>query len=166
MNIKFEPLSMSHQSPIMAIFNHYVEAGTAAFPSRPLPEPFFAMFLKKSEGGYPAYAVLDGEKVIGFCQLSPYNPMPSFRKTANCTYFIAPEYVGRGVGGECLKKLIEDGKNMGISCLIAEISSENEKSLAFHEKHGFKKVGELIDIGEKLGRSFGVVLMRKDLLCS
>ena len=121
------------------------------------------MFLKKSEGGYPAYAVKEGETVIGFCQLSPYNPMSSFVKTADCTYFIAEEYTGRGVGKQCLQKLTEDGKRMGITHLLAEISSENEGSIRFHRANGFRKVGELESIGEKFDRNFGVVLMQKEI---
>lgn len=71
-------------------------------------------------------------------------------------------YTGKDVGGKCLSKLIEAGKEMGIRHLVASISSENTASLRFHERQGFRRVGELSDIGEKLGRSFGVVLMQKD----
>ena len=163
MNISFEPLGMQHQTDVMAIFNHYILTSTAAFPGTPLPEPFFAMILKKSEGGYPTYAVLCDGKVAGFCQLSPYNPFSSFVSTACVTYFLAPEYTGKGVGAACLGRLKEDGKEMNISHLIAEVSSENEASLRFHEKNGFRKVGDLKEIGSKFGRSFGIILLQKDI---
>ncbi len=52
---------------------------------------------------------------------------------------------------------------MGIRHLIAEVSSENEGSLTFHQKHGFTVVGELKEIGYKLDRTFGVVLLQKTL---
>lgn len=163
MNITFSALSTERQSAVMEIINYYVQSGTAAFPAHALPEPFFAMLLKKAEGGYPAYAVLDDGKVIGFCQLSPYSPFSSFSNTADCTYFLSPEYTGKGVGAKCLAKLVEAGKEMGIRHLISSISSENAASIRFHEKNGFRRAGELSDIGEKLGRSFGVVLMQKDI---
>ena len=163
MNIKFEVLGMQHQTDVMEIFNHYVLTSTAAFPGKPLPTPFFAMISKKSEGGYPAYAVICDDKIAGFCQLSPYNPFSSFASTASVTYFIAPEYTGKGVGAGCLRKLEEDGKSMNISHLIAEVSSENDVSLRFHEKNGFRKVGELSGIGSKLGHSFGITLLQKDI---
>ena len=47
MNITFTALSTEHQSAVMEIFNYYVQSGTAAFPAHALPEPFFAMLLKK-----------------------------------------------------------------------------------------------------------------------
>ena len=88
MDITFAALSTEHQSAVMEIINYYVQSGTAAFPAHALPEPFFAMLLKKAEGGYPACAVLDGDRVIGFCQFSAHSPFSTFSKTADCTYFL------------------------------------------------------------------------------
>lgn len=39
---------------------------------------------------------------------------------------------------------------------IPIITSENEKSLRFHEKHGFAKRGELVGVGYKFGKTLGV----------
>ena len=39
---------------------------------------------------------------------------------------------------------------------IPIITSENEKSLRFHEKHGFVKRGEFVDVGYKFGKTLGV----------
>lgn len=160
MNIFFEPMSEKHGKEIMRIFNHYVETGTAAFPARALPEQFYAVLMKKGEG-YPSYALLDGETVIGFCQLSALNPFSSFAKTACLSYFLAPEYTGKGVGSLALARLEQEAKQKNISRLVAEISSENEGSIAFHMKHGFAVAGQLHDVGEKFGRSFGLVTMEK-----
>ena len=162
MNIAFEVMNEKHQKDVMEIFNYYVENSTAAFPSKTLPEQFYAALLKKSEG-YPAYSLVDTETntVAGFCQLSAYSPFPTFSKTACLTYFLSPEYTGKGIGSQCLAKLESEAKQMNITHLIAEISSENAGSIHFHVKHGFAVAGELHDIGEKLGRKFGVVYMEK-----
>ena len=162
MNINFAEMNEKHQKEVMRIFNYYIENSTAAFPSKALPEQFFSMLVKKSEG-YPSYTVLDKERVIGFCQLSAYNPFPTFSKTACLTYFIENEYTGKGIGSLCLKKLEDEAQKMNISHLVAEISSENNGSISFHKKHGYSLVGELHDIGEKFGREFGIVYMQKTL---
>lgn len=101
--------------------------------------------------------------IVGFCQLSAYSPFPTFRSAAYVTYFLAEGSTGKGIGSLCLSKLEEEAKAMGIKHLIAEVSSENEGSLAFHQKHGFTVVGELKEIGQKLNRTFGVVLLQKTL---
>ena len=77
MDITFAALSTEHQSAVMEIFNYYVQSGTAAFPAHALPEPFFAMLLKK----------------------------------ADCTYFLSPEYAGRGIGRQYLDKLIGEDRD-------------------------------------------------------
>ncbi|NCC16010.1 MAG: N-acetyltransferase family protein [Clostridia bacterium] len=162
MNIVFEKLGMEHQKSVMEIFNYYISTSTAAFPSTPLPEQFYPMLIKRSEG-LCAYAILEEEtnKTIGFCSLNPYNPFPTFQSTATVSYFIAHEYTAKGIGAKCLDLLEKEGKSLGIRQFIAEISSENESSIRFHKAHGFEQTGELKNIGEKFGHSFGVVLMQK-----
>lgn len=162
MNIIFEKMNENHKQGVMEIFNYYVENSTAAFPAKAVPEQFYAMLMKKSEG-YPAYTLIDTDKdlVVGFCQLSPYNPFSTFSETACLTYFISPDYTGNGLGGKCLLELEKEAKAMKIKNLVAEISSENQGSIAFHKKYGFMEMGELKNIGKKLDRSFGIVYMQK-----
>lgn len=95
--------------------------------------------------------------------MGKYNGFPTFKSTVTITYFIANDYTRKGLGSECLKKLEQEAVEMGIKNIVAEVSSENEQSIEFHKKHGFVVAGELKDIGEKFGRSFGVVYMQKRL---
>lgn len=164
MGIVFEGLDERHQKDVMGILNDYIAEGTAAFPRDVLPEPFFDMIKKRSEG-LSAYVLLEEEqnKVIGFCALNPYSPFSTFKGTAMVSYFIGKESTGKGLGTMCLQRLEEDAKRLGVRHLIAEISDENRGSLRFHENHGFRQVGALEGIGEKLGRVFGVILMQKTL---
>lgn len=164
MQIKFEKMDIKHQKSIMKIFNYYIENSTSAFPPTALPEQFFGMLLEKSKG-FPAYVVIDSEndEVIGFCMLSAYNPFSTFKETATITYFISKDYVGKGIGKQCLKKLESEALKSGIQHILAEISSENQGSLNFHSKHGFKVCGTLENIGYKLDRKFDVIYMQKDL---
>lgn len=164
MQIKFEKMSIEHQKSIMKILNYYIENSMAAFPAATLPEQFFLMLMEKTKG-YPAYAILHSEtlEVTGFCWLSAYNPFSTFKETATISYFIAQNNVGKGIGEQCLERLETDAIQMGIKHIIAEISSENQQSLRFHAKHGFKICGELKNIGNKFKRNFDVIYMQKDL---
>jgi L-amino acid N-acyltransferase len=164
MQIRFEKMGIEHQKSIMKIFNYYIENSTAAFPVSTLPEQFYPLLMEKIKG-YPAYAVLNPEAndVIGFCWLSVYNPFPTFKETANISYFITPDKIGKGIGKQCLDRLETDAMQMGIKHIIAEISSENQKSLNFHTRNGFKTCGVLKQIGNKFNRKFDVIYMQKDL---
>lgn len=164
MELKFEPLAEQHAVAVMEIFNYYIEHSFAAYPESPLPIPFFSKLLEMNQG-YPAYTVVDGmnDSVIGFCMIRPYNPLPTFRETAELTYFIDRQFVGKGIGKTVLAKLEEDARSRGIRNLLANISSKNEQSIAFHHRQGFKECGRLVGIGKKKGEAFDVVWMEKRL---
>ncbi len=87
MNYTFEPLNPEHENSVMEIFNYYIENSFAAYPESKLPVQFFNRFLEISRT-YPSYVIKDGETIIGFCLLRPYNPFPVFKETAEITYFI------------------------------------------------------------------------------
>lgn len=164
MNVSFEPLAAGHGPAVMAIFNHYVENGFSAYPERKLPDEFFGRFLDMTRG-YPAFAMREKEsgKVVGFCFLHAYHPFPTFKATAEITYFIAPGSTGRGIGASALELLECEARKMGVRVILASISSLNEGSIAFHRRHGFSECGRFRGIGRKLGRDFDMVWMQKDL---
>ena len=56
-----------------------------------------------------------------------------------------------------LKKL----KSLGIDTLLANISSHNQPSRAFHEKHGFRECGRFKRISRKFGQDVDIVWMQK-----
>ena len=161
-HITFEPLGLDHEKEVMRIFNYYVENSFAAYPEKKLPDEFFERFLEMSEG-YPAYAVKWQGKIIGFCFLRAYHPFPVFRETAEITYFIDKEHTGRGLGKVMLKKLEDEGKQRGISTIMASISSENMQSIAFHIKNGFTECGRFPGVGKKFNIAFDMVWMVKKI---
>lgn len=164
MDVVFEPLAAAHGPAVMAIFNYYVENSFAAYPEKKLPEEFFGRFLEMSRG-YPAFAVREKKEgsVIGFCFLHAYHPFPTFKATAEITYFIAPAATGKGIGSDALALLEEGARTMGVRRLLASISSLNKGSIAFHARHGFAECGRFRRIGRKHGREFDMVWMQKEL---
>ncbi len=163
MDISLEPASSEDGKAIIDIFNHYVENTFAAYPENAVPYEFFGFFMKMAEG-YPFLAAKDSDgKVIGFGLLRPHNPIPAFSRTAEITYFIAPEHTGVGIGGMLLDRLLAEGKEKGITSIMASISSLNEPSLVFHKKNGFKECGRFLRIGRKKGREFDVVWMQRTI---
>lgn len=148
----------------MDIFNYYAEHSFSAYPETPLPYQFYGKLLEITNG-YPAFVMKEesSEVVIGFCFLRAYNPFPVFKKTAEVSYFIKPDYTGKGLGTSALEQLQNEAKRMGIRFLLASITSENKQSLAFHKKNGFSECGKFSNIGEKMGRSFDIIWMWKEL---
>jgi L-amino acid N-acyltransferase YncA len=160
MNISFEPMSEEHRIPIMDIYNYYIENSFSAYPDKAFNYDFYNRFIENTKG-YPAYAIKVEEKVVGFCYLSAYNPLSSFRETAQITYFISADYKGKGIGKIALKKLEEEAKRIDIKIILAHISSINHESIAFHLRNGFKECGKFEKIIKKRNENFDIIWMQK-----
>jgi phosphinothricin acetyltransferase len=163
MNVTFENLMPEHREAVIDIFNYFIENSFAAFPEQKVGYSFFDKFLGMTEN-YPFIIIREpGGKIIGFAFLRAYNFFSVFDRTADITYFILPEYSGKGIGTLVLLHLEKEAKKMNIQTFLAEISSLNGLSIRFHEKNGFTECGRFKKIGKKLGKEFDVIWMQKDL---
>jgi L-amino acid N-acyltransferase YncA len=161
MNFRIEAVSMDDGIAIIDIFNYYVENSFAAYPKSKVPYEFFGLFLNMT-CGYPFLAAKDRYgNVLGFGLLHPYNPMPAFSHVAEITYFIAPDHRSKGIGKCMLDSLLAGALEKGITSILASISSQNEPSLTFHKKNGFRECGRFLNIGRKFGQDFDIVWMQK-----
>jgi phosphinothricin acetyltransferase len=161
MQFTIDPVKEEDEEAIVDIFNHYIENSFAAYPEKRVPYQFFQMFRKMAEG-YPFMAARDKDgRVLGFAMLRPYNQMAAFIETAEISCFIAPEYIGLGIGTALLDYMLLEAKKIGITSILAGISSLNSNSLAFHKRRGFVECGRFEKIGKKWGQAFDVVWMQK-----
>jgi phosphinothricin acetyltransferase len=158
------PLAEEHRDAAVAIFNHYVSHGFAAFNEEPVGGEFFGRPLAAAADGYPALAALapDGA-VAGFALLRPIHPAPTLRRTAEVTYFLHPDHTGRGAGTAILARFEAEARALGADSLLAKVSSLNPGSLRFHRRHGFRECGRFRAVGRKHGREFDLVWFQKRL---
>src|SRR5512138_1570561 len=116
MAVEFEPLAEVHGKAVMEIFNDYVKNSFSAYPDEALPDSFFDQILMMAKG-YPAFAILEGDRVIGFCFLRPYNPFPTFRECAEISYFLDKYHTGQGIGTVALEKLETEASASGVKSI-------------------------------------------------
>jgi len=157
------PITDEDREAMIDIFNYYVEHSFAAFPENRLSYQAFAVF-RQTAHGYPSGVIADQNgTAVGFGMLRAHNPMPVFSRTAEWTCFIDKGHTGVGLGKTMLEFLESGGRQMGITNLLAHISSLNEASIRFHLKHGFAECGRFENVGKKNGLLFSSVWMQKIL---
>ena len=66
------------------------------------------------------------------------------------------EAAGRGIGTKLYKRLLRLLKDKGVHIVLAGIAIPNDASIALHKKMGFKKTGQLEEVGFKNGRYIDV----------
>lgn len=161
MEFKFAPISPEDREGVIDTFNYYIEHSFAAYPENKVSYEFFGFFLQ-AISGYPNAVVKDENKtLLGFCMLRPHSPMPTFSGTAEISYFISPEYTGKGIGSMMMEYLLSGAREKGLHCILANISSLNEGSIRFHSRHGFSECGRFREAGKKNGKFFDTVWMQK-----
>jgi phosphinothricin acetyltransferase len=145
---------------VIGVFNHYAREGFAAYMEVPVPLGFYADLRR----GTYAFRVLDDAGAIaGFGSVRPMLPFPAFRRAGLLSYFVASGYTGRGLGTLLLDALADDARVNGCTTLVANVSSRNTASLAFHAARGFAEAGRLRAVGTKFGESFDLVWLQRDL---
>ncbi|OPY29254.1 MAG: Acetyltransferase (GNAT) family protein [Methanocella sp. PtaU1.Bin125] len=159
MEYEIRPVTPEDRAGIIDIFNYYIEHTFAAYPEQKVPGEFFGMLMQLAKG-YPFYVAESGKAVVGYGLLRPHSPISSFRRTAELTCFIAPDFTGKGIGQAILGRLVADAKAMGIDTILASISSANEGSIRFHRKYGFTECGTFRRAGKKFGRDFDETWMQ------
>lgn len=145
---------------VIDIFNHYITTSFAAYPDKPVPLSFFSTLCE----GAHAFLIMENDgEVLGFGMLKSFIPFATFARTATVTTFVAPSHRHQGYGTVMIEAMIREAKGKGIVMLLANISSKNTESLAFHKKHGFFECGRMYEVGVKFNELFDIVWMQKDL---
>jgi phosphinothricin acetyltransferase len=150
---------------VAAIYAFHVLNGLASFEEEPpSPEEMMRRRTEVLDCGLPyLVAELDG-RIVGYSYAALYRARPAYRFTVENSVYIDPRSVRRGIGSALLSQLIMRCEAAGFRQMIAVIGdSGNTASIALHERHGFRHVGNLPSTGFKFGRWVDSVLMQRAL---
>lgn len=158
MSVRF--LKQDDLQEVYSIICYYIDHSTANFSwKKPEFEEFCAEQLAIA-AEYP-YLVAEYEgKVIGFGYAHAFLAKPAYQYDAELTIYFA-QGNHHGLAGELYEKLEAILKDMGICCLITNTTANNQESLAYQAKYGFKQFGMLPDAGFKNGKWHGIVWQQK-----
>ncbi len=150
---------------ILAIYAHHVEHGVASFELAP---PDVAEMARRRDAvltaGLPYLVAEVGGAVAGFACAGPYRGRPAYRHTLETTVYVAPDWLGHGVGRALLGALIGRCGDLGYRQMIAVIGdSANAPSIKLHEALGFRHAGLLRAVGFKHGRWLDSVILQRGL---
>ncbi len=147
---------------ITAIYKHYVDETVITFDTEAPSEAAMAeKFGHLIDLGHPVIVVEDAGRTVGYAYSTFYRPRAAWRFTAEDSIYLAPDQVGKGLGGRVLAELMEQSKAAGFKQMLAVITAERANSVRVHEKQGFKLVGEYKAVGFKFDRWLDVVHLQR-----
>ncbi len=147
----------------LAIYNDYIANTCYTFEEALLePEQFRGRVFRITRRFPYFVAVRDGQ-VLGYAYLDAFHERSAYRYTADLSVYVDRRCVQMGVGSVLLAEIERSAKEVGLKNIISVIASCNEGSVRFHEKHGFRCMGELENVGYKFHQWLSVQYYQKML---
>ncbi|TAM67808.1 MAG: N-acetyltransferase family protein [Microbacteriaceae bacterium] len=136
--VSFRPLQPSDWPAVERIYREDIATGNATFEATPPAwEEFDAGKLTIAR----LVAVDEADKVLGWAAVSPASARDVYRGVVEHSVYVAAAAQGRGVGRALLAALIDACDAADIWTVQSSIFPENAKSLALHDRAGFRRIG-------------------------
>ena len=144
---------------INEIYNESVLNDTATFDTDPKTMEERQTWFQNHLGNYPAIVAQDHGGIIGWASLTRWSDRCAYDGTAEVSVYIHHEHRGRGIGNLLLIDLIKLARDKKLHYLLSRITEGNQVSIHLHQKHGFRTIGVMREVGFKFGRFLDVTLM-------
>lgn len=150
---------------LLSIYAPYVEDTCITFE---LEVPSVSEFRSRIERELAAHCYIvavdaSSSKPVGYAYYGDFRERGAFRYACETSIYIAPDHQGHGLGSLLLKVLESLMREQGVRMAEACITSDNSRSILFHERHGYRICGEHHACGYKFGRWLAVTWMEKQL---
>lgn len=137
---------------IASIYNHYIEHTVVTFEEEPLESEDMRKRIEPGLASYPWLVAERDGQVAGYAYATRWKPRSAYRNTVETSVYISPGHFRQGLGEALYRDLLGRLREQGFHCALGGIALPNEASVSLHEKLGFRKVGELEQVGWKFGR--------------
>ena len=161
MKIAIRPYQTQDTQAILDIINYNILHSTALYDYNIRTyEQQKAILDDKLAKNFPVIVAEADGQVVGFGMYSEFRFREAYKFTVEHSVYVANDYHGKGIGNLLLAELIALAKAQKLHTMIAVIDAENQGSVSFHEKFGFKTVGIIKESGYKFNRWLHSVFMQ------
>jgi phosphinothricin acetyltransferase len=161
MEIKIRPYKTEDTQAILAIINHNILHSTSLYDYTVRTyEQQKNILEEKINKNFPVIVAELYGNVVGFGMYSEFRFREAYKFTVEHSVYVSQDFHGIGIGKLLLQELIVLAKKQKLHTMIAVIDAENQSSVEFHEKFGFKTVGIVKESGYKFDRWLDSVFMQ------
>lgn len=151
--IPIRPATPEDAAAICAIYNHYIATTTISFEEEPVSAGEMAQRVADVQAaGLPWLVAMEGGRLLGYAYATRWRARPAYRTSVESTVYLDREAGGRGAGSLLYHALLDELRRREVHMVIGGIAQPNARSVALHEKMGFRKVAHFSEVGRKFGR--------------
>ncbi len=137
---------------ILAIYAPYIENTSFTFETDVPSIDAFAERIENYLQNWPWLVFEVNGRIAGYAYASRYRERVAYQWSVECSVYVDDDYLRSGVARALYESLIEILKRQGFRNVYAVINLPNDRSVAFHEKCGFRYFATYEQVGYKLGK--------------
>ena len=142
---------VSDAKSIALIYNQYILNSTVTFEEKKVDSKTIVNRIRTNKK--LKWWIFERDDILmGYAYSTKWKTRSAYRFTVESSVYVAQKYQHKGIGKALYINLIKSLKDDGFRRILAGISLPNNNSVIFHEKLGFKKVGQLEAVGYKFNR--------------
>ncbi|HEY6143453.1 MAG TPA: GNAT family N-acetyltransferase, partial [Flavobacterium sp.] len=153
MEIQIRPYQTEDTQAILDIINHTILHSTALYDYNIRSyEQQKNILQEKISKNFPVIVAELNGQLVGFGMYSEFRFREANKFTVEHSLYVNENFHGKGIGKLLLQELIALARKQNLHTMIAVIDTENQSSIEFHKKFGFKTVGIIKESAYKFDR--------------
>ena len=136
---------------MLEIYRPFVENTAVSFETEVPSLEAFTQRVEAYASAAPWLVAMQGDELVGYAYATAHRSRGAYRWSQETTVYVHPNQRKKGIARSLYSKLLTLLKFSGYKNALGVITLPNEASLALHQKMGFVHLGEMPDIGYKLG---------------
>jgi phosphinothricin acetyltransferase len=161
MNVIIRNATIEDLPAILEIVNHAILHTTSNYLYEvQTVEKQLQWFEEKKSKQFPIIVADYNGTAVGFGTYGTFREKIGYQFTVEHSVYVAPEFIGKGIGKQLLLALIVLAKDGGYHTMIGGIDAANTESIDFHRKFGFVETGKIKEVGFKFGKWLDLQFMQ------
>lgn len=161
--IRFEEVKEEHLKELLDIYSYYVFNTTATFHDHTVTMEEMKELVIFDNPVYKTFIIKADEVICGYVILTQHKKREAYRKTAEVTIYLKPEYTGKKIGTKAISHIEDYARKVGMHALVATICGQNAKSINLFIHCGYFNCAHYKEVGSKFGQVLDVVCYEKIL---
>lgn len=159
--IRVRTVTLNDAQKLLDIYSYYVLNTTITFEYDTPSIDEFTQRIQKITQKYPYLVATINDEIVGYAYATSYKERAAYDWSVETTVYVKNNKHGLGIGKALYSQLEQALKDKNIVNMLACITYPNPKSIDFHTKFGFDKVGHFPKVGYKFNEWRDIVWMQK-----
>lgn len=161
MTIEIVPIQRRHIAGFREVLDGVAREGRyLAFLEAPAPDRVRRFVLGNLRRGTAQFVALDGEQVVGWCDVTP-KVHETLRHSGTLGMGVAASWRGHGVGTRLLAATLDAAAANGLTRVELIVRADNAPAIALYRRFGFALEGTCRRYMQVSGQWFDALLMAR-----